>query len=28
MEVMKKLPEKDLQQCFQQWRICMELCRG
>jgi hypothetical protein len=26
-EVMKKLSEKDLQHCFQQWKICMELCR-
>jgi hypothetical protein len=28
MEVVKKLSEKDLQHCFQQWKICMELCRG
>jgi hypothetical protein len=27
-EVMKKLSEKDLQHCFQQWKIRMELCRG
>jgi hypothetical protein len=27
-QVMKKLSEKDLQHCFQQWRICMERCRG
>jgi hypothetical protein len=27
-EIMKKLSEKDLQHCFQQWKICMELCRG
>jgi hypothetical protein len=25
--VMKKLSEKDLQHCFQQWKICMELSR-
>jgi transposase len=25
-EVMKKLPEKNLQHCFQQWKIHMELC--
>jgi hypothetical protein len=28
MEVMRKLSEKDLQHCFQQWKIRMELCRG
>jgi hypothetical protein len=28
MEVMKKLSEKDLQHCFQQWKIRMEHCRG
>jgi histone-lysine N-methyltransferase SETMAR len=28
MEVMKKLSERDLQHCFQQWEICMEWCRG
>jgi hypothetical protein len=28
MEVMKKLSEKDLQHCFQQWKIRIELCRG
>ncbi|PNF29449.1 hypothetical protein B7P43_G04555 [Cryptotermes secundus] len=28
MEVMKKLSEKDLQHCFQQWKLCVELCRG
>jgi hypothetical protein len=28
MAVMKKLSGKDLQHCFQQWRICMELGRG
>jgi hypothetical protein len=27
-EVMKKIPEEDLQQCFQQWGIRMELFRG
>jgi hypothetical protein len=27
-EIMKKLSEKDLQHCFQQWKICMEQCRG
>jgi hypothetical protein len=26
-EVMKKLSEKDLQHCFQQWKIRMELSR-
>jgi hypothetical protein len=26
--IMKKLSEKDLQHCFQQWKIRMELCRG
>jgi hypothetical protein len=26
-EVMKKLSEKDLQHCFQQWKIRMERCR-
>jgi hypothetical protein len=28
MEVIKKLSEKALQHCFQQWKICMERCRG
>jgi hypothetical protein len=28
MEVMKKLTEKDLQHCFQPWKMCMERCRG
>ncbi|PNF18780.1 hypothetical protein B7P43_G01661 [Cryptotermes secundus] len=28
MEVMKKLSEKDLQHCFQQWKIRLEQCRG
>jgi hypothetical protein len=27
-KVMKKLSEKGLQHCFQQWKIRMELCRG
>jgi hypothetical protein len=27
-EVMKKLSEKDLRHCFQQWEILMELCRS
>jgi hypothetical protein len=27
-EVMKKLSEKDLQHCFQQWKIHMERCGG
>jgi hypothetical protein len=27
-EELKKLSEKDLQHCFQQWKIRMELCRG
>jgi hypothetical protein len=27
-EVMKKLSEKDLQHCFQQWKIHMEQCGG
>jgi hypothetical protein len=28
MEVKKKLSEKDLQHCLEQWTIRMELCRG
>jgi hypothetical protein len=28
VEVMKKLSQKDLQHCFQQWKIHMEQCRG
>jgi hypothetical protein len=28
MVVMKKLSERDLQHSFQQWKICMERCRG
>jgi hypothetical protein len=28
MEVIKKLSEKDLQHCFQQWKIYLEQCRG
>jgi len=27
MELMNKLSEDDLQDCFQQWKICMEWCR-
>jgi len=27
IEVMNKLPEDDLQHCFQQWKIHMEQCR-
>jgi hypothetical protein len=27
MEAMKKLSQRDLQHCFQQWKICVELCR-
>jgi hypothetical protein len=27
-EVMKRLSEKDLLHCFQQWKIHMERCRG
>jgi len=27
MELMNKLSEDDLQHCFQQWKIYMELCR-
>jgi hypothetical protein len=26
-EVMKKLPKKDLQHCFQKWKIHTERCR-
>ena len=25
-ELMNKLPEDDLQHCFQQWKICVERC--
>jgi hypothetical protein len=28
IEVMKKLSEKDLQHCFQQWKIHMGRCSG
>jgi hypothetical protein len=28
MEVMKKLSEKHLQHCFQQWKVFIEWCRG